>query len=270
MARTKHTRPQEIIAADRVRQPREPRGSGNVSQSRRDGRLLKEFGLAEHELLFDCPPVIDSSSASSSRESNESREPTKSINSKVLRNTTLADARLPRITCQRAKDGFFHPITRQDIQRLLNFFGPQSYYGLREIRLSQAPSTAHAVTGMLFGRLYIPGKVLLYEQKLQPWHIAGRISAEDATAMTTAGAIIESSDDGMRCIVRWSEDDLKNFFLFDVLMHEIGHHLQQQFKGKRTSQVLRTSDHERLATLFANRCRDEFVKAGENLGSGDI
>jgi hypothetical protein len=170
MARTKHTRPKKIIAADRVRQPREPRGSGDLSQSRRGGRSLKEFGFIDHELLFDCPPLMNSSRGVISIESNESEsdEFTKSINPTNFQSTAPADATLPRITCQRAKDGFFHPITRQDIQHLLNSFGPQSYYGLREIRLSQAPTTAHPVAGMLFGRLYIPGKILLYEQKRLP------------------------------------------------------------------------------------------------------
>jgi hypothetical protein len=43
--------------------------------------------------------------------------------------------------------------------------------------------------------------------------------------------------------------------LFDVLLHEIGHHLIQQYRGKRTARVARTRDHEACADRFALQCR---------------
>jgi hypothetical protein len=233
VARSKHTRPQEIIAARRVRLPSESRGSGDLSASKRIGRILKELGITD-----DLAP--------------ESK---------------LPEARMPRITVQKPREGYCHPITKRDIKQLLLFFGERSYYGVREIRLSQLPAHATAA-GKLFGRLYIPGKIVLYEQAIPPWYLSGNLDGEELKALTRAGATVERSDDGMRCVIRWSGEALQNFFLFDVLMHEIGHHLQQQFKAKRTVQVLRTRDHENSARLFANKCRIAFLESKEIDASG--
>ena len=50
--------------------------------------------------------------------------------------------------------------------------------------------------------------------------------------------------------------------LFDVLMHEIGHHLIQHYKGKRTVRRARTADHEAFADRFAQRCRLAYRRDG--------
>jgi hypothetical protein len=66
---------------------------------------------------------------------------------------------------------------------------------------------------------------------------------------------VESCDDGGATIVSWPSTTLRAFMLFDVLMHEIGHHLIQHYKGKRPARVARTRDHEAFADAFAQRCR---------------
>jgi hypothetical protein len=43
--------------------------------------------------------------------------------------------------------------------------------------------------------------------------------------------------------------------LFDVLLHEIGHHVLQHGKGKRLVRIARTRDHEAFATRFADLYR---------------
>lgn len=225
MSRSKHTRPQETIASRRVRLPRESRGSGDRSAARRMGRLLKELGIVDHSLSNpDLPPPV-----------------------------------MPRITVQKPREGYFHHITKKDITQLLLFFGERSYYGIREIRLSDAPGTNSEAR--LFGRLYIPGRILLYAQPTPPWFVSGRPSQEELSLLESAGAVIQISDDGMRCTIDWTYENLRNFFLFDVLLHEIGHHLQQQFRAKRTAQILRTQDHESFARLFASKCRSEFNRS---------
>jgi Zn-dependent peptidase ImmA (M78 family) len=55
--------------------------------------------------------------------------------------------------------------------------------------------------------------------------------------------------------------------LFDVLMHEVGHHVIQQYKGKRPARVARTKDHEALAERFAARCRELYATAWEGEGA---
>lgn len=56
-------------------------------------------------------------------------------------------------------------------------------------------------------------------------------------------------------MITWPGDSLREFMLFDVLMHEVGHHWLQQYKGKRPARVVRTREHEAFADEFARRCR---------------
>jgi hypothetical protein len=67
--------------------------------------------------------------------------------------------------------------------------------------------------------------------------------------------LLEEWDNGTLTVVTWPGATLRDFMLFDVLMHEIGHHLIQQYKGKRPARVVRTRDHEAFADRFAERCR---------------
>lgn len=211
-----------------MRLPQEARGSGDPSASRRVGRWLKQLGLSNEEFSMGEVP----------------------------------EPKLPRISVRKPRKGYVHPASKQDIERLLLFFGERSFYGLREIQLAQAPGR-EAASGRLFGRLYVPGRIVLYEQPIPPWCVAGRLTRAVQESLTGAGATVELSDDGMRCIVDWTEENLRNFMLFDVLMHEIGHHLVQQFKGKRKAQVLRTGDHENSARLFASQCRKAYLGSGQ-------
>jgi len=54
---------------------------------------------------------------------------------------------------------------------------------------------------------------------------------------------------------------LRDFMLFDALMHEIAHHRLQQYTGKRTARIARTADHEAYADQFAAQCRAQFMEA---------
>lgn len=60
----------------------------------------------------------------------------------------------------------------------------------------------------------------------------------------------------------WPADTLRGFMLLDVFLHELGHHLAQQYSGKRSARIARTREHESLAERFAARCRAELVAAG--------
>jgi hypothetical protein len=59
----------------------------------------------------------------------------------------------------------------------------------------------------------------------------------------------------MATAIEWPGETLRDFVLFDGLMHEIGHHLVQYHRGKRSIQMMRTADHERYAEAFAAKCR---------------
>ncbi len=63
---------------------------------------------------------------------------------------------------------------------------------------------------------------------------------------------------GAQTIVAWPGETLREFMRFDVLLHEIGHHIIQHEKGKRAARVLRTKDHEAWADAFARHCSAEW------------
>lgn len=165
--------------------------------------------------------------------------------------------RLPRIKAQRPRKGYHHPARPRDIKFLLNYFGELSYYGVREIQLAQCEQ-GNAQGRILLAKLSIPGKIILYEQPDPPWLIAGTFLDSARELLLEAGATVETSDDGSRCTIDWDGESLRRFMLFEGLMHEVGHHIIQHFRGKRTAQVLRLRDHETLAHNFARRCRMEF------------
>lgn len=223
LSRSKHTRPAHIIAAERVRTPRGKRDEQNVA-ARQMVRILKEFGI---EL---CEPANRST-------------------------TETGPTIFPRITVQRTHKGYLHPADKRDITRLLEQFGELAWYGVREICLVQ--NSELQSDKFKFGALSVPGKILLYEQPEPPWICSGLPNNSDL--LNAAGAVITTSTDGSRSMIDWTLDDLRDFMLFDVLMHEIGHHLVQQFTGKRQAQVLRSKDHESVAANFARRCREQYV-----------
>ncbi len=235
MSRTKHTRPPQLIAADRVRDPREPRAFGDPSREHRIRQVLKELGISEADAVESgCAVAHNYSKFSPGNETSNT----------------------PKITVKRPRKGFFHPATKSQINELLMHFGELSWYGVQEIVLLQSPK--HDVNKLNFGSLSIPGKIQLYEQPEAPWFLSGSLRSEERLLLESAGALIELSSDGMRCNVEWPLDTLTNFMLFEVLMHEVGHHIIQQFKGKRTAKVLRTKEHEILAMAFARRCRHSY------------
>ncbi len=229
MSRSKHTRPRRILAASRVREPYEPRGYGDVSGIFSCARVFKEMGVTTE--------------VSISRASAKGRP-----------------APLPRLIVKRPREGFTHPATKADVTKMLRFFGEQYTYGLRSIEMVQAVHTP-ADDGLALGRLLVPGRIIIYEQALSPWVLPGRLGPKEEQKLRQAGAVIELVGGGSQTSISWPGETLRDFVLFDVLMHEIAHHVLQQYKGKRGVRVLRTKDHEALANKFARECRLKFTEA---------
>ena len=224
MSRSKQTRPRAIRAADRVRDPREPRGADDVSRTRAVLRALKELGVEVSE-----SPRADKNDRAWS---------------------------LPRIVESRPRSGYHHPASKSDVARVLRFFGEECVYGLQAVELRQGVPGE----GLCLGRLIVPGRVILFDQLPAPWRLRG-VADQGLDRLRAAGSRIEQLD-GTGILAHWPDNSLKHFMLFDVLMHEVGHHLLQHHKGKRLARVARTSDHEASATAFARRCRAAFDESG--------
>ena len=222
MARSVHTRPRHLRAARRVRAPYATRGVGDSRLGRTVAGALKQLGvIAEQEVPSDG---------------------------------LGGPLPLPRLREQRPARGFFHPAEKGDVARVLRFFGAECVYGLRSIELVRGSSAA-ATDRLQLGRLELPGRIRLYQQRRSPWLLTGALSEVEQARLRRAGAVIEVLGLGSQTLITWPSETLRAFMLFDVLMHEVGHHLVQQYKGKREMRVVRTSEHEAFADLFAWQCR---------------
>jgi hypothetical protein len=148
----------------------------------------------------------------------------------------------------RPRPGFHHPATAADIARLLAFFGPSARYGLRRVELRQQT----AATGIALGGYVPPGVVVLLEQPDPPWFVAGRLSDAARERLLRAGARVGVTWSTTR--IDWSGPALRDYVLFDGLMHEIGHHLLDH-RDRR----MRAADHERRADAHAAACRHRWA-----------
>jgi hypothetical protein len=86
--------------------------------------------------------------------------------------------------------------------------------------------------------------------------LADNIAVEDSACAARLEAAGARVDEGFgRHTVHWPDGALGAFFLFDVLLHELGHHRVQHASGRLQARVMRTRDHERAAALWAGRWR---------------
>jgi len=148
------------------------------------------------------------------------------------------------------RPGFVHPAGPADVIRVLTFFGSVATYGLRGIELRQHPASGAAPA---VAALRVPGIVLLFEQPAPPWVLSGRLTDVTAARLERAGARVAVGPAGT--LVDWPGDTLRDFMLFDGLMHEIGHHTIQHAARKPRTRAMRTADHERRADAYAMRAR---------------
>jgi hypothetical protein len=107
---------------------------------------------------------------------------------------------------------------------------------------------------MLFGQLVQPGIIRLFDQPSSPWLLQGALPHQEAQRLTEAGAMLAERAAGVT--VTWPDDTLRKFMLFGVLLHEVGHHILQFHKGKRSVRVVRSRDHEVFAENFVRRHRE--------------
>jgi hypothetical protein len=229
MSRSKHTGPRHILAASRVRAPYEPRGANNVTALHRQARRLKEAGI----ILTMDERVLDRSSYP-----------------------------LPRVVVQRPSAGQYHPASKRDIIEVLRYFGEGHIYGLRRVVLART-SAGPGKGRLIFGRLLVPDMIVLFEQPHAPWVLPGSPAEKEWGRLARAGARIEQISLGLQTVVHWPGATLRDFMLFDVLMHEIAHHTLQQYTGKRPVRIARTADHEAYADKFAVQCRLQYRQYGQ-------
>jgi len=166
-----------------------------------------------------------------------------------------------RITVRQPRNGFHHPISKQDVLEMLRAVGPLAFYGLRSVELARSPSKGSTP---VFGRYYVPGRILLFEQPMPPWRLSGLLRGDVARRMERAGAVLTLLTDVGATRVDWPQATLRRFMLEEVLFHELGHHVLQHHKGKRPARIARTRDHEAFAARFAEKQRAALKKGSCN------
>ncbi len=167
----------------------------------------------------------------------------------------------PRVILRKPNPGFHHPAGKGEIIRFLDSIGPIALYGLRSVELARVP----LMTGrgsLVFGRYEAPGRILLFEQAELPWRLPGILRPADTNRFKRFGATVTIQPAPQITAVEWPKDSLKRFMLEGVLLHELGHHVLQQYKGKRPVRTARTRDHEAAAERFASRQRALLSAAG--------
>jgi hypothetical protein len=160
----------------------------------------------------------------------------------------------PRIVSRDPRQGDVHPLTKSGLTTTLDLIPATYLYGLSRIEL--LPLTAEI--GQPFGR-YRPSEksIVLYSLPLR-WEVG--ISAEVARReVGKAGARVTT--EGGLTVVTWDDHVLMSFwFLFEVLLHELGHHYRHQYRFRR-GPVGRTRDEERIADILAHRVTCEWIRA---------
>jgi hypothetical protein len=160
----------------------------------------------------------------------------------------------PKIVIGKTNPGFHHPVGQREIIQFLDLIGPIAIYGLRTVELARTPSV-NARGSLVFGRYEAPGRILLFEQQESPWRLPAILNQADANRFKRFRAKVTIQPGSPITTVEWPKDSLKHFMLEEVLLHELGHHVLQHYKGKRPVRIARTRDHEAVAELFASRQR---------------
>lgn len=163
----------------------------------------------------------------------------------------FSDHVFPRVTEKKARPGFHHPASEGEVVEFLRGLAPEHIYGIRSVELRRGRDG-----DLSLGQLRVPGTIILFDQSPSPWRMVGRLSDSQQQRLENGGADLEQLEGGV--LVHWPEGKMRDFMLFHVLLHEMGHHHLQHYKGKREARVARTADHEEFAETFARRCREAY------------
>jgi hypothetical protein len=168
---------------------------------------------------------------------------------------------LIRIVVSKPQPGFHHPASKREVLSMLKSIGPSASYGLRSIELKGSALATNSRP--VFGRYCVPGRIILFAQPAGQWRVNGVLKADLVRQMERAGARLTRLADIGVTLVDWAPGALKRFMLEEVLLHELGHHVLQHYKGKRRARVARTRDHEAFAARFAEK-QGETLKKGRS------
>ncbi len=148
--------------------------------------------------------------------------------------------------------GAIHPATPSEVRKFVDRLPPRYRYTLRSIELRPAPMRRPGGAVPL-GRLFVPGRVILYAQPRPPWLLGGILTEPEQQRLRAAGAQVSVDYRSCLTVVNWTAPCLRDFMLRDVLLHELTHHLLQVRHGRSRTAAARTADHEAAASVHRPR-----------------
>lgn len=137
----------------------------------------------------------------------------------------------PRIVRRRPRPGDVHPIERKQMGGLMALVPPEYLYGLNRVELRPRVDEV----GKPYG-YYSPGEkfIVLYSTPLI-WDLGPVSEAssrlDQLVFLESTGAEVRSEQD--RLMVCWAPVDLEMFYIWQVVLHELGHHYSNQWKRRR-------------------------------------
>jgi hypothetical protein len=150
--------------------------------------------------------------------------------------------------------GFIQPLSVQDVERALRGVPAEFLRGLKAVCILGGSVKQDKVARSRLFRFGCYGRNMIYLHAFPrrllclTWKVPP--APDVLQEYARAGAIWNSEED--RYVLRFSETSLRTFYLRDVLLHEVGHHVDR-------SNLFRKKDaaSERYANWFAAFCSQE-------------
>jgi hypothetical protein len=154
---------------------------------------------------------------------------------------------MPRVVHRAPRRGDIHPLSPDDIRKVLRAVPPSYVYGLKSVELVARQRTVGDPFGVY---LVDEQRIRLYSCPPTQWIVDG-VEPGFLEAWPSRGAVAVA-DPGVpgRVSVRWPEPErLWNFYL-DTLFHELGHHHAHKYAASRPRPKTRRRNED-LADLHS-------------------
>lgn len=162
---------------------------------------------------------------------------------------------LPRVLVRKPRRGDVHALGPEMVRRILGRVPVEQLYGLKRIELR---ARAGALGDPFAYYLRDERAILLYSVPDGDWTLPWPHAA-DSLRLRRYRARVRRHRDGVD--VAWrSPIDRALWFWIEVLAHELGHHVRNQYRA-RHPRVARTRDEESVADLYSRRSWAALLRA---------
>jgi hypothetical protein len=157
--------------------------------------------------------------------------------------------KLPRVVARKPRRGDVHPLESGAVREFLTALPPEQIHGLAGVELRARVDSV----GVPFGLYRREDRVIiLYSLPADEWWMDS-ILPDIARSLRAAGAKVLRHRPGVS--IHWTAGaHLAAWLRDEVLAHEIGHHVRNQYAA-RWPRAARTVDEEAVADLHARRTK---------------